>query len=111
MRKGILPVIAGKPAADSAQPFGMNGMRVTVMMKVTTEPAVAFASVFIVVILSLVLIVQSLTRLRGSRCRCRCSSFGLSNDCGVNVFPGNESLNVSLSRLYALTSQIEVSRE
>jgi hypothetical protein len=164
MRKGILPVIAGKPPADAAQPFGMNGMMVTVMTKVTTEPAAprmlsrlsqkperpfgdaqeparaadaergihppdqrtvadirdkhprfvlepllvteeqkddhhrgandvvieilreqagsaqypdkriqcgAFTSVFIVVILSLGLIVQSLTRLRGSRCRCR----------------------------------------
>src|SRR2546426_9454304 len=39
MRKGILPVIAGKPPADAAHPSGMNGMMVTVMMKVTTEPA------------------------------------------------------------------------
>ena len=40
IRKGTLPTIAGNPPANSAQPFGMNGMIVTVVMKVTVEPRV-----------------------------------------------------------------------
>jgi hypothetical protein len=39
IRNRILLVIVGKPPADAAQPSGMNGMMVMVMMRVTTEPA------------------------------------------------------------------------
>lgn len=38
IRKGTLPVIAGKPPAATSQPSGMNGMMVTVAMKVPVEP-------------------------------------------------------------------------
>ena len=34
----MLPVIAGNPPADAAQPSGMNGMIVTVPMNEATEP-------------------------------------------------------------------------
>jgi hypothetical protein len=39
MRKGTLPAIAGNPPADAAQPFGINGIIVTVIMNVTHEPS------------------------------------------------------------------------
>src|SRR5262249_48041286 len=39
MRKGTFPAIAGNPAAGS-QPFGMNGMMVTVDTNVMNEPRV-----------------------------------------------------------------------
>jgi hypothetical protein len=39
MRNGTLPTIAGNPPADAAQPLGMKGMIVTVITKVTVEPA------------------------------------------------------------------------
>jgi hypothetical protein len=39
MRKGTLPTIAGNPPADAAQPFGINGIIVTVIMNVTHEPS------------------------------------------------------------------------
>jgi hypothetical protein len=39
MRKATLPGMAGKPPADGAQPSGINGMIVTVAMKVATEPS------------------------------------------------------------------------
>ena len=38
MRKATFPAIAGKPPADAAQPSGMNGIIVTVIMNVTQEP-------------------------------------------------------------------------
>ena len=41
MRNGTLPVIAGKPPATGSQPFGMNGMIVTVARKVSVEPMAA----------------------------------------------------------------------
>ena len=34
----MLPVMAGNPPADSAQPSGMKGMIVTVVMNVAMEP-------------------------------------------------------------------------
>jgi hypothetical protein len=34
-----LPAIAGNPPADAAQPFGINGIIVAVIMTVTAEPA------------------------------------------------------------------------
>ncbi|SRR6266436_7423567 len=34
----MLPVIAGNPPADAAQPFGINGIIVAVIMNVTLEP-------------------------------------------------------------------------
>jgi hypothetical protein len=34
-----LPAIAGNPPADAAQPFGINGIIVTVIMNVTLEPS------------------------------------------------------------------------
>lgn len=34
-----MPIIAGQPPADAGQPFGMKELVVTVMTKVTTEPA------------------------------------------------------------------------
>src|ERR1700730_18788059 len=39
MRKGTLPAIAGNPPADAAQPFGINGIIVTVIMNVTHKPS------------------------------------------------------------------------
>src|SRR5262245_33917301 len=39
MRKGTLPVMAGNPPADAAQPSGMKGMMVTVVTNVATEAA------------------------------------------------------------------------
>src|SRR6202023_2822549 len=39
MRKGTLPAIAGNPPADAAQPSGINGIIVTVIMNVTHEPS------------------------------------------------------------------------
>ena len=39
IRKATLPCIAGNPPADAAQPSGMNGIIVTVMINVTQEPA------------------------------------------------------------------------
>src|SRR6266436_4968870 len=39
IRNGTLPVIAGNPPADAAQPFGMNGMMVKVMRNVRHDPA------------------------------------------------------------------------
>jgi len=38
MRNGTLPVMAGNPPADAAQPSGMNGMIVTVPMNDAQEP-------------------------------------------------------------------------
>jgi len=38
IRKATCSVIAGKPPADAAQPFGMNGIIVAVQMNVTHEP-------------------------------------------------------------------------
>src|SRR6266481_3102293 len=38
MRKATLPCIAGKPPADAAQPSGINGIIVMVIMNVTHEP-------------------------------------------------------------------------
>src|SRR6267378_4035359 len=38
MRNGTLPVMAGNPPADSAQPSGMNGMIVAVPMNAAQEP-------------------------------------------------------------------------
>ena len=38
MRKATLPCIAGKPPADAAQPSGINGIIVMVIIKVTHEP-------------------------------------------------------------------------
>ena len=40
MRKGTLPVIAGNPPADGSQPFGINGMMVTVPTNVAMDPRV-----------------------------------------------------------------------
>ena len=34
-----MPAIAGNPPADAAQPFGINGIIVTVIMNVTLEPS------------------------------------------------------------------------
>jgi hypothetical protein len=39
MRKGTLPTIAGNPPADAAQPSGINGIIVTVIMNVAHEPS------------------------------------------------------------------------
>ena len=39
MRNGTLPVMAGKPPADAAQPSGMNGMMVTVPMNAAQDPS------------------------------------------------------------------------
>src|SRR5262249_24103548 len=39
IRNGTLPVIAGNPPADAAQPSGMNGMIVIVMMNDRHAPA------------------------------------------------------------------------
>lgn len=39
MRNGTLPVITGNPPADSAQPFGMNGMIVTVETNKAIAPS------------------------------------------------------------------------
>src|SRR4029077_16479366 len=38
MRKGTLPVIAGNPPADAAQPPGINGIIVTVIINEAHEP-------------------------------------------------------------------------
>jgi len=38
MRNGTLPVMAGNPPADAAQPPGMNGMILTVPMNDAQEP-------------------------------------------------------------------------
>src|ERR1700745_707019 len=38
MRKGTLPVIAGKPPADAAQPSGIKGIIEAVVMNVPMEP-------------------------------------------------------------------------
>src|SRR6267142_6284739 len=46
MRKGTLPAIAGNPPADAAQPFGINGIIVTVIMKVRLEPAAPRIPIF-----------------------------------------------------------------
>src|ERR1700730_4522947 len=39
MRKGTLPAVAGNPPADAAQPSGIKGIIVTVIMNVTHEPS------------------------------------------------------------------------
>src|SRR5215510_4775183 len=38
MRNGTLPVMAGNPPADAAQPSGIKGIMVTVPMKAAQEP-------------------------------------------------------------------------
>src|SRR4029453_10522859 len=38
MRKGMLPVIAGNPPADAAQPSGMNGIMVTAATNEANKP-------------------------------------------------------------------------
>ena len=38
IRKATCSVIAGKPPAEAAQPFGINGIMVAVQMNVTHEP-------------------------------------------------------------------------
>src|SRR5262249_35683158 len=39
LQNGTLPVIAGKPPADVAQPSGMNGMMVTVPTNAAQDPS------------------------------------------------------------------------